>query len=96
LYYKCVRFITSFRKVIFHIHHPIHYSTKSAETQGLCRNLYNILEELLTPIREKRQELEKDMDYVYKVLKDGTTYARGVAKVNLSKFKKAMQINYFE
>jgi len=58
--------------------------------------LYNILEELLTPIREKRQELEKDMDYVYKVLKDGTTYARGVAKVNLSKFKKAMQINYFE
>lgn len=58
--------------------------------------LYNILEELLTPIREKRQELENDMDYVYEVLKKGTEDARDVAKENMKQFKEAMKINYFE
>ena len=58
--------------------------------------LYNILEELLTPIREKRQELENDMDYVYEVLKKGTEDARSVAKENMKQFKEAMKINYFE
>ena len=58
--------------------------------------LYNILEELLTPIREKRKELENNMEYVYEVLKQGTTSARSVAKENMKAFKKAMKINYFE
>ena len=58
--------------------------------------LYNILEELLTPIRIKRQELENNMDYVYEVLKKGTKEAREVAKENMKEFKKAMKINYFE
>ena len=58
--------------------------------------LYNILEELLTPIRIKRQELENNMDYVYEVLKKGTKEAQEVAKENMKEFKKAMKINYFE
>ena len=58
--------------------------------------LFNILDEFLTPIREKRQELEKDMDKVYDVLKRGTEEARSVARENMKEFKRAMQINYFE
>ena len=58
--------------------------------------LYNILEELLTPIRNRRIELENNIDYVYDVLKNGTSDAREVAKENLKEFKKAMKINYFE
>lgn len=58
--------------------------------------LYNVLEELLTPIRERRKELEKDMDYIYSILKDGTAEARRIAKENMKKFKEAMEINYFE
>ena len=58
--------------------------------------LYNILEELLTPIRIKRQELENNMDYVYEVLQKGTKEAQEVAKENMKEFKKAMKINYFE
>ena len=58
--------------------------------------LYNILEELLEPIRIKRQELENNLDYVYDVLKNGTEAAREVARLNMKKFKEAMKINYFE
>ena len=57
--------------------------------------LYNVLNEILTPIRKRRQELEENMDYVYEILQKGTNEARMVAKKNLEKFKKAMQIDYF-
>ena len=58
--------------------------------------LYNILEELLSPIREKRKEYENNIDYVYDILKEGTNKAREIAKTNLKEFKKAMKINYFD
>ena len=58
--------------------------------------LFNILNELLTPIREKREELAKDMESVYNILKEGTEEARIVAKKNMQEFKKALRINYFE
>lgn len=58
--------------------------------------LYNILDEFLTPIREKRSELENNLEYVYDVLEKGTKEARKVARENIKEFKKALQINYFE
>ena len=58
--------------------------------------LFNILNEELTPIRERRLELSKNMDYIDEVLKNGTERARVVAKENLKKFKKAMKIDYFD
>ena len=58
--------------------------------------LFNILNELLTPIREKRQVLEQDMESVYNILKEGTEEARCVAKKNMQEFKNALRINYFE
>lgn len=58
--------------------------------------LFNILNEFLTPIRERREEYKKDMDNVMEILKKGTEEARSVAKENLAKFKKALRIDYFD
>lgn len=57
--------------------------------------LYNILEEILEPIRTKRLEYENNLDYVYQILINGTNKARLVAKKNMQEFKKAMKIDYF-
>ena len=57
--------------------------------------LNNILQEELKPIREKREELAKDPDYIYSILEKGTKKAREVAKSTLDEVKKAMKLNYF-
>ena len=58
--------------------------------------LYNVLEELLTPIREKRKYYEDNMDEVYEILKTGTDNARKKANETLKEVKKAIMIDYFE
>ena len=49
----------------------------------------------LEPIRTRRHELEKDIPYVYEVLKKGSEAAREVAAKTLDEVKDAMRINYF-
>ncbi len=56
--------------------------------------LFEILNELLTPIRERRKEFAKDKDKVLQMLFDGSDKARKVASENLDKLKSAMGINY--
>lgn len=58
--------------------------------------LYQVLEELLTPIREKRKYYEEHMDEVEKILKEGTEKAISKANETLNKVKKAIGIDYFE
>ncbi len=58
--------------------------------------LYEVLEDTLRPIRERRAVYEKDIPYVYEVLRKGTEAAREVASETLAKVKRAMKINYFE
>ena len=58
--------------------------------------LYNILEEILSPIREKRKYYEEHLDEVYSILKEGTTKANEKANKTLKEVKKAMMLNYFE
>ena len=57
--------------------------------------LYNIIEELLTPIREKRKMYEQQIQEVYKILEDGSIKARMKASNTLKLVKDAMKINYF-
>ena len=57
--------------------------------------LFNVIEDVIGPIRARREELSKNPEYVYKVLEEGTNRARMVAKENIKKFKEAMKINYF-
>ena len=59
--------------------------------------LFNIINELLTPIREKRKELDSMGDeYFLDILKEGTLKARSVAAKTVLEVKDAMKIKYFE
>ncbi len=55
-----------------------------------------VLEDTLTPIREMRHDLEKNIDYVYEVLKAGTEKGKERAQKTLDEVKDAMKINYFD
>jgi len=55
-----------------------------------------VLNDTLAPIRERRAELEKDIPYVYEVLRKGSEDARAVAAQTLADVKRAMRINYFD
>ena len=58
--------------------------------------LYNILEEILSPIREKRKYYEEHIDEVYSILKEGTNKANEKANKTLKEVKKAIMIDFFE
>ena len=58
--------------------------------------LYEVLNDTLEPIRNRRHELEKDIPYVYEVLRKGTEAARAKAAGTLADVKRAMRINYFD
>jgi tryptophanyl-tRNA synthetase len=73
-----------------------HYKRGGLGDVKIKRFLFNVLNEELKPIRERRLELSQNMDYIDKVLKEGTEKARVVAKENIKKFKEAIGINYFD
>ena len=56
--------------------------------------LYEVLNEILTPIREKRKELEKNKSAIYEMLFKGSDKARLYANETLKKVKQAMGIDY--
>ena len=58
--------------------------------------LYNVLEEILSPIREKRRYYEEHLDEVYSILKEGTNKANEKANKPLKEVKKAIMIDFFE
>jgi len=58
--------------------------------------LARVLNATLEPIRQRRHELEKNIPYVYDVLRRGSEQARAVAAQTLADVKKAMKINYFD
>lgn len=72
-----------------------HYSRGGLGDMKIKKFLNNILQELLEPIRERRNELAKDTDKVFEILRAGTEKARKVAFENLIKMKTNMGINYF-
>lgn len=57
--------------------------------------LNDVLQEILRPIRERREELAKDKDKIYEILKEGSNKAQKKAAITLKEVKDAMGINYF-
>ena len=57
--------------------------------------LYEVINEILAPIRERREALAGDTDKLMEILKKGTARANEVANVTLTEVKEAMGINYF-
>lgn len=73
-----------------------HYSRGGLGDVKVKKFLNNVLQAELEPIRNRRKEFEKDIPYVYEVLKKGSDAAREVAAKTLSEVKGAMRINYFD
>ena len=64
---------------------------------GTCKKfLFNIMEEFLQPMRERRAIYEQNIPQVYEILKKGCEVARAEAAKTLSDVRKAMQIDYFD
>ena len=72
-----------------------HYKRGGLGDVKIKKFLFNVLNEELTPIRKRREELSHNLDYVDEILKEGTKKARKVAQENIVKFKKALRIDYF-
>ena len=60
------------------------------------RLLIAVLEELLTPIRERRKYYEQHIEEVYNILRRGSEVAREAAAATLADVRRSMRINYFE
>ncbi|WP_130838102.1 tryptophan--tRNA ligase [Lachnoclostridium sp. Marseille-P6806] len=73
-----------------------HYRKGGLGDVKVKKFLNNVLQETLEPIRSRRARFEKDIPYVYEVLKKGTEAAEKKAAGTLEEVKRAMRINYFE
>ena len=73
-----------------------HYQRGGLGDVKVKRFLNSVIQEELEPIRNRRKEYEKDIAYVYDVLKKGSIEAEKVAEQTLNDVKNAMRINYFE
>ena len=73
-----------------------HYTRGGLGDVKVKKFLNNVLQAELEPIRARRKEYEKDIPYVYEVLKKGSDCAREVAAATLSEVKAGMRINYFD
>lgn len=64
---------------------------------GTCKKfLFNVLNDRLKPIRERRLELQKDIPAIYEMLRRGCEEARRVAQETMEEVRRAMKINYFD
>lgn len=73
-----------------------HYRRGGLGDVKVKKFLNNVLQEELSPIRARRKEYEKDIAYVYEILRKGSEAAEEVAARTLSDVKRSMKINYFE
>lgn len=72
-----------------------HYQRGGLGDSVVKKRLDAVLQELLAPIRARREELAKDKGYVMQVLKEGTMRAREVAARTADEVKSALGLNYF-
>ncbi|MBQ8902252.1 MAG: tryptophan--tRNA ligase [Bacilli bacterium] len=73
-----------------------HYTKGGLGDVVIKRFLAKIICEVIKPIREKREELLQNLDYVYNVLKTGTEKANQKANATLDKVRNHMGIDYFD
>lgn len=73
-----------------------HYQRGGLGDVKVKKFLNHVLQEELEPIRNRRKEYEKDIAYVYDILKKGSMEAEKAAQQTLTDVKNAMRINYFE
>ena len=73
-----------------------HY-TRGGLGDDTCKKfLYNVLNDRLEPIRQRRKQYEQDIPGVYDILRRGTEEARRVGAKTLAEVRHAMRIDYFD
>lgn len=72
-----------------------HYQKGGLGDVEIKKRLIEVLNTKLAPMRERRKELEKDPEKIYKILEEGTKKANDVAEGVLAEVRDAMKINYF-
>jgi tryptophanyl-tRNA synthetase len=72
-----------------------HYVRGGLGDSVVKKRLEGILQEMLAPIRARREELAKDKGQVMQILKDGTFRAREVAAQTMDEVRKALGLSYF-
>lgn len=73
-----------------------HYRRGGLGDVKIKRLLINVLEDLLTPIRERRAKYETNLDEVYRIIFSGSDKARLKVQEVLERVKRNMGINYRE
>ena len=73
-----------------------HYERGGLGDMKVKKFLNDVLQEILEPIRTRREEYQKKIPEVYQILFDGSKKAQSVAAETTAKVKNAMGINYFE
>lgn len=73
-----------------------HYTRGGLGDVKVKRFLANVLNDILEPMRQRRNYYENHLDEVYEILKSGTDHAYKIADETLNEVKEAMRINYFE
>jgi tryptophanyl-tRNA synthetase len=72
-----------------------HYVRGGLGDSVVKKRLEAVLQDMLAPIRARREELAKDKGYIMQVLKEGTLRAREVAARTTDEVKAALGLNYF-
>lgn len=72
-----------------------HYRRGGLGDVKVKKYLNEVLQAELEPIRARRKEYEKNIDYVYEILKSGSEKAREKASNTLHEVREAIGINYF-
>lgn len=73
-----------------------HYKRGGLGDMKVKRFLNAVLQAELEPIRNRRKEYQKDIPYVYEILRKGSEKAEQRAAETLQDVKAAMKINYFD
>ena len=71
-----------------------HYQRGGLGDGTIKQRLFEVLNEFLSPIRKKREELAKDKGEILSLLKGGTERAREVTERTLQEVKSAMKIDF--
>lgn len=62
-----------------------------------CKKFLNtILNNMLDPMRQRRNQLEQDIPEIYNILREGTEKARQTAAQTMTEVRHAMRIDYFD
>lgn len=73
-----------------------HYEQGGVGDVKIKKFLANVLNDVLTPIRERRAIYENNIEAVYKMLEEGSKKARAKSEEVLARVRKAIGVEYFK